>query len=73
MHGHGKISNDDFEKKWYEKHPDDLKREKAGEYGPHIQENRKDYHWRADDLNKVVHSAPRDVGFGRFAGKLRNS
>ncbi|KAJ4407198.1 hypothetical protein N0V91_004080 [Didymella pomorum] len=63
MHGHGKISNDDFEKKWYEKHPDDLKREKAGEYGPHIQENRKDYHWRADDLNKVVHG-PSDIGFG---------
>ncbi|KAJ4338575.1 hypothetical protein N0V87_003905 [Didymella glomerata] len=63
MHGHGKISNDEFEKKWYEKHPDDLKREKAGEYGPHIQENRKDYHWRADDLNKVVHG-PTDIGFG---------
>ncbi|KAF3032212.1 hypothetical protein E8E12_002102 [Didymella heteroderae] len=63
MHGHGKISNDEFEKKWYEKHPNDLKREKAGEYGPHIQENRKDYHWRADDLNKVVHG-PSDIGFG---------
>ncbi|KAF1932817.1 uncharacterized protein M421DRAFT_98031 [Didymella exigua CBS 183.55] len=63
MHGHGKISNDAFEKKWYEKHPDDLKREKAGEYGPHIQENRKDYHWRADDLNKVIHG-PTDIGFG---------
>lgn len=67
MHGHGKISNDEFEKKWYEKHPDDLKREKAGEYGPHIQENRKDYHWRADDLNKVVHGAPQDIGFGMWA------
>ena len=65
MHGHGKISNDEFEKKWYEKHPDDLKRERAGEYGPHIQENRKDYHWRADDLNKVVHGAPKDIGFGK--------
>lgn len=69
MHGHGKISNDEFEKKWYEKHPDDLKREKAGEYGPHIQENRKDYHWRADDLNKVVHG-PTDIGFGTLTVKL---
>jgi hypothetical protein len=69
MHGHGKISNDDFEKKWYEKHPDDLKREKAGEYGPHIQENRKDYHWRADDLGKLVHGAPKDVGFGMASTK----
>jgi hypothetical protein len=64
MHGHGKISSDEFEKKWYEKHPDDLKREKAGEYGPHIQENRKDYHWRADDLGKLVHGPPRDIGMG---------
>ncbi|KAH8732216.1 altered inheritance of mitochondria protein 21 [Phaeosphaeriaceae sp. PMI808] len=57
MHGHGKISQDEFEKKWYEKHPEDLKREKAGEYGPHIQENRKDYHWRADNLEQLIHSA----------------
>jgi len=55
MHGHGKISQDDFEKKWYEKHPEDLRREKAGEYGPHIQENRKDYHWRTDKLEQLVH------------------
>lgn len=68
MHGHGKISQDDFEKKWYEKHPEDLKREKAGEYGPHIQENRKDYHWRADNLEQLIHSAG-DKGVG--LGKLR--
>ena len=64
MHGHGKISTDDFEQKWYEKHPDDLKREKAGEYGPHIQENRKDYHWRADNLEKLVHNRSQDIGMG---------
>ncbi|CAN9315938.1 unnamed protein product [Alternaria alternata] len=64
MHGHGKISTDDFEQKWYEKHPEDLKREKAGEYGPHIQENRKDYHWRADNLEKLVHTRSQDVGMG---------
>jgi hypothetical protein len=64
MHGHGKISNDDFEQKWYEKHPDDLKREKAGEYGPHIQENRKDYHWRADNLERLVHTRSQDIGMG---------
>ncbi|OAK97894.1 hypothetical protein IQ06DRAFT_379687 [Phaeosphaeriaceae sp. SRC1lsM3a] len=65
MHGHGKISQDDFEQKWYEKHPEDLKREKAGEYGPHIQENRKDYHWRADNLEQLVHRAgSQGVGLG---------
>ncbi|KAF1947928.1 hypothetical protein EJ02DRAFT_507716 [Clathrospora elynae] len=64
MHGHGVISKDDFEQKWYERHPEDLKREKAGEYGPHIQENRKDYHWRADNLEKLVHTRSQDIGMG---------
>ena len=64
MHGHGVISKDEFEQKWYEKHPEDLKREKAGEYGPHIQENRKDYHWRADNLEKLVHTRSNDIGMG---------
>lgn len=63
LHGHGKISQDDFEQKWYEKHPEDLKREKAGEYGPHIQENRKDYHWRSETLEQLVH-APGGIGLG---------
>ncbi|KAF2852870.1 hypothetical protein T440DRAFT_516166 [Plenodomus tracheiphilus IPT5] len=64
MHGHGVISKDEFEQKWYERHPEDLKREKAGEYGPHIQENRKDYHWRADNLEKLVHTRGQDIGMG---------
>jgi hypothetical protein len=66
MHGHGKISQDDFEKKWYEKHPDDLKREKAGEYGPTIRENRKDYHWQADNLDRLVHTRSQDIGMGEL-------
>lgn len=65
MHGHGVISKDDFEQKWYERHPEDLKKEKAGEYGPHIQENRKDYHWRADNLEKLVHTRSQDIGMGK--------
>lgn len=65
LHGHGKISQDAFEQKWYEKHPDDLKREKAGEYGPHIQENRKDYHWASGNLDQLVHT-PSGVGFGKY-------
>lgn len=64
LHGHGVIPNDEFEQKWYAKHPDDLKREKAGEYGPHIQENRKDYHWVGDDLVKLVHSSSKGTGMG---------
>lgn len=65
MHGHGVISKDEFTQKWYEKHPEDLKKEKDGEYGPHIQENRKDYHWRADNLDKLVHTKGQDVGMGK--------
>ncbi|KAF2178855.1 hypothetical protein K469DRAFT_717827 [Zopfia rhizophila CBS 207.26] len=65
LHGHGVIPNDEFEQKWYAKHPEDLKRERQGEYGPHIQENRKDYHWVGDDLVKLVHSsANTGIGMG---------
>ncbi|KAF2473188.1 uncharacterized protein BDR25DRAFT_282499 [Lindgomyces ingoldianus] len=63
MHGHGVIPNNEFEQKWYERHPEDLKREKQGEYGPHIQENRKDYHWVGDDLVKLVRSSA-NMGIG---------
>ncbi|KAF2712350.1 hypothetical protein K504DRAFT_343120, partial [Pleomassaria siparia CBS 279.74] len=57
LHGHGKIPDDELQQKWYASHPEDLKREKAGEYGPRVQENRKDYHWVGDDLAKLVHSS----------------
>lgn len=67
MHGHGVISDHEFEQKWYEKHPEDMKREKAGEYGPHIQENRKDYHWRSDNLEKLVHARTQDAGMGMLS------
>lgn len=63
LHGHGKIGKDEFEQQWYAKHPDDLKREKAGEYGPHIQENRKDYNWESEKLDKLVRAA-KGVGMG---------
>ena len=65
MHGHGVIPNDELQQKWYASHPEDLKREMAGEYGPHIQENRKDYHWDGDKLVKLVHSAA-VTGLGKF-------
>lgn len=66
LHGHGKIGTNEFEQNWYAKHPEDLKREKAGEYGPHIQENRKDYHWGTDKLDKLVHTAgAQGIGMGR--------
>jgi hypothetical protein len=67
MHGHGVIPTDELQQKWYAAHPEDLKREKAGEYGPHIQENRKDYHWVGDDLVKLVHSSGTSgIGMGKL-------
>ncbi|KAF2865848.1 altered inheritance of mitochondria protein 21, partial [Massariosphaeria phaeospora] len=65
LHGHGVIPKDEFGQKWYAKHPEDLAREKAGEYGPHIQENRKEYHWHGEKLEKLVHDAnAKGIGLG---------
>jgi hypothetical protein len=65
MHGHGIIPNNEFEKTWYEKHPEDFAKEKQGEYGRAVPETRKEYHWVGDDLAKLVHqSASRGMGIG---------
>lgn len=63
LHGHGVIPSNEFERKWYEKHPEDFAKEKQGEYGPAIQVNRKDYHWAGDKLVQLVHKTP-DIGMG---------
>ncbi|KAF2280148.1 uncharacterized protein EI97DRAFT_429906 [Westerdykella ornata] len=57
LHGHGVIPNDEFEQQWYAKHPEELKLEQQGEYGRHIRQDRKEYHWVTDDLDKLVHSS----------------
>lgn len=64
LHGHGIIPQNQFEKSWYEKHPQDAAREKQGEYGPAIQDNRKEYHLSKDDLNKLIHGKG-DIGLGK--------
>jgi hypothetical protein len=66
MHGHGKISQDDFEKKWYERHPEDLKREKAGEYGPHVQELEQLVHGETPGTAREAISTP-DEAIGYMA------
>ena len=74
MHGHGVGPRNEFEKTWYEKHPDDFAREKQGEYGRAVPENRKDYHWVGDDLSKLVHeSASRGIGMGTLLMASRQS
>lgn len=54
MHGHGVLHNDQFEKAWYDKHPDALVREEHGQYGPGISGGRGEWALSSDDLNKIV-------------------
>ncbi|KAK4697192.1 hypothetical protein P7C71_g849, partial [Lecanoromycetidae sp. Uapishka_2] len=54
MHGHGVASTDQFEKSWYEKHPEQLEKEEHGEYGPGIGGGRGEWALSSDDLNKLV-------------------
>lgn len=64
LHGHGVHSNDKFEKAWYEKHPDELKREE-GEYGSGLG-HRPDWALSSEDLNKLVrNSAAKGSGLGK--------
>lgn len=65
MHGHGVLHNDQFEKAWYDKHPDALVREEHGHYGPGISGGRGEWALSSDDLNKLV----RDTA-SRGRGKL---
>lgn len=65
MHGHGVLHNDQFERAWYDKHPDALVREEHGQYGPGISGGRGEWALSSDDLNKIV----RDTA-SRGTGKL---
>ena len=54
MHGHGVPSTDQFEKSWYEKHPEAFEKEEHGQYGPGIGGGRGEWALSSDDLNKLV-------------------
>ena len=54
MHGHGVPASDQFERSWYEKHPEALEREEHGQYGPGIGGGRGEWALSSDDLNKLV-------------------
>lgn len=71
LHGHGVKPQDDFEKQWYAKHPEDAAREAQGEYGPAIQHNRKEWALSSEELNKLVQSsATHGVGMGASPGAI---
>lgn len=66
LHGHGTAANaDQFEKAWYEKHPEAMEREGHGQYGPGAIEGRGEWALSSEDLNKIVRdTANRGSGFG---------
>lgn len=66
LHGHGPAANPaQFEKSWYEKHPEALEREGHGQYGPGIIGGRGEWAMSSEDLNKIVRdTANRASGFG---------
>jgi hypothetical protein len=63
-HGHGQIPHDRFEKAYYEKHPELLKKETGHYHGP-FAEGRAEWAMSSDDLNKIVRdTASRGSGLG---------
>ena len=52
-HGHGQLPHDRFEKAYYEKHPELLKKETGHYHGP-FAEDRPEWAMSSDDLNKIV-------------------
>lgn len=69
LHGHGVPNADQFEKAWYDKHPEALEREGHGQYGPGLNTTRGEWALSSDDLNKLVReTASRGAGFGTSPG-----
>ncbi|KAL9034498.1 MAG: hypothetical protein Q9214_007017, partial [Letrouitia sp. 1 TL-2023] len=65
LHGHGIVNADQFEKSWYEKHPEILEREEQGQYGPAVPNNRPEWALSSEDLNKIVReTASRGARYG---------
>lgn len=58
LHGHGVIAGDQFEKAWYQKHPQEASKE-YGAYGPAIHTDRAQYSMSSEDLNNLVRSTSR--------------
>lgn len=62
LHGHGAQSNSQFEKAWYDKHPEEVSREEQGQ----LASPRPECAMSSDDLNKIVKSsAHRAAGLGK--------
>jgi hypothetical protein len=65
-HGHGQLPHDHFERAYYEKHPELLKKETGHYHGP-FAEGRAEWAMSSDDLNKIVRdTASRGSGLGEL-------
>jgi hypothetical protein len=70
LHGHGVVPADKFERAYYEKHPELLKKE-TGQYGAAIGEGRGEWAMSSEDLNKIVRdTASRGSGLGMSQASL---
>ncbi len=65
LHGHGVPNPDQFEKAWYDKHPEALEREGHGQYGPSLNAPRGEWALSSEDLNKLVRET-RSAGLGIY-------
>ncbi|PNS20758.1 hypothetical protein CAC42_2689 [Sphaceloma murrayae] len=61
MHGHGHEPRDKFERDWYQRHPEELAKEKSHLYDPG--HPRSEWALSSEDLNKLVHKRS-SVGMG---------
>lgn len=68
LHGHGTIANNQFERDWYAKHPEQLQHEEGQGHGVYegIGTGRGSFALSSDELNKIVRdTASRGSGFGK--------
>ncbi|KAB8338738.1 hypothetical protein FH972_021683 [Carpinus fangiana] len=54
LHGHGVGPQDQFEKSWYQKHPDEARKEEHGAYGPAVRGEQHDWTMSSEQLNRLV-------------------
>lgn len=67
LHGHGVSAQDQFEKAWYTKHPDEMTKEQEGAYGPGMAQSRGQWALSSEELNKIVReSGSRNANIGMF-------
>lgn len=65
LHGHGVGPHDQFEKAWYQKHPEELVKEEQGAYGPSAALSRGEWVLSSEELNRLVREN-NERGFGGF-------